>query len=95
MIHEPVYWFGPEPFGPALPDNDGVPAIRVAAPIGWSCTYCEQPFQDNDSGLLHGIVEGTTPETLKARAGAVHRDCLLRQVLGPDADRMIARLQDG
>ncbi len=95
MTHEqPLYWFGPEPWGPAL-DDDLVPIRRVAVPVDQSCSYCDRGFRQDDSGILHGVVEDITPETLKARVGAVHRNCLLRQVLGPDADRLIARLRGG
>lgn len=50
------------------PVTDGLP--KVAAPVGDSCCYCQEPVVDGDNGAVWptGVVE--------------HRECSLRLVTG-------------
>jgi hypothetical protein len=79
-------WFGRTWHAPI---NDGP---WVATPVGELCLYCEQPIEEDDSGVLMGVVVSALvnldpPADPSARESSYtmrpeHRKCFLTQVLG-------------
>ncbi len=52
-------------------------ATVVPAPLGDACGYCEEPIRDGDQGVLQVFVR-----TDGADRRPIHKECMLRQVLG-------------
>ena len=73
-------WFGePWPSGVCY-DDDGrlLEEMRKPFPASESCLYCTEPFTDGDSGKATPYVraDGTSAPC------HVHKECMLREVLG-------------
>jgi hypothetical protein len=64
-------WFGPEPFGPLSMTNERTPTPTEP------CSWCEEPFADEDCGVVLPFITIETGQTL-----AYHRECFLRMTIG-------------
>jgi len=74
-------WFG-EPWGACYDDDDNLRAdMRKPFPVGESCVYCLEPFDEaaGDRGQAIPCLreDGTT------EIGHSHRECLFVRVIGP------------
>lgn len=69
-----IKWFG-ESWG--TPVNRDCQQIPI--PLGWLCSYCEQPIQSEDSGLMIPELGSVTPgSNLYSRSEKPqHLDCFL------------------
>jgi hypothetical protein len=66
-------WFG---------ESWGAPCCKellfAPTPVGEPCAWCEEVFEEGDSGLLIPSVG----EDLKATLSSYHRECFLRSIVG-------------
>lgn len=71
-------WFGRQwgAGGPAPVCED--PAERVETPVGVPCLFCEEPIEENHSGVVTPYIAAGG----NSHQAAVHVECHLRQVLG-------------
>jgi hypothetical protein len=89
-----VRWFG-ESWGAPVCE----PSTKVAEPVGASCLFCPHAIMPGDSGFLLPSADmeiGKVPVEVAARhvVYAVHGQCMLAHVLGPDW-RQIVEGADG
>jgi hypothetical protein len=74
------WWGDPWPSGICYGDDGRLlEEMRKPFPAGEDCLYCGEPFSDGDSGqaMPLGRADGT------ALIRHVHKECQLREVLGP------------
>lgn len=77
-------WFGePWPSGVCYIDDDDTVVrehMRIPAPVGQPCFYCEEAFADGDQGKAMPYAERPGEPVV---AVYTHKECLLREVVGP------------
>lgn len=56
---------------------------KAETPVGEPCSYCEEPIEEGDQGIIMPHVESVVDDKVaSARMRPTHLDCFLRQVLG-------------
>jgi hypothetical protein len=70
-------WFGPDPWGAVC-----VGAPHVATPVGAVCLWCDEPILPGDQGQLLPQAQLAGDVEASPLWRPVHRERLLRQVLG-------------
>lgn len=72
-------WFGPPWWSYYCFDESGrlLEEMRKDPPVGEDCLFCGEPIEEGQSGkaMPYGTSEGV-------RIGHVHKECLLRDVIG-------------
>lgn len=73
-------WFGdPWPSGICYDDDDRLrEEMRKEPPVGEDCVLCGEPIEPGQSGQAMPHLTATGPVVRH-----VHRECMLREVLGP------------
>lgn len=75
---------GQEYFGEPWPSAICADGTQIPTPVGAECLWCEEKVVEGDQGTLMTTMKlGEDQKSVAPETRPIHKECSLRQVLGP------------